>query len=189
MKTLFMSQKNNLQVVLILTFIFITDLLTPLGSIGISALYVCCFLILNHESTNRIKIFTVIIIFLIILRVALSLPQDMNITDYLNRSFSIIATLTISFFAIKRKRLFEKRLNEKDRYYKSMEDMLFMTSHNLRQPVSQILGLTNLLDTHKNSPEELIKITDYLKQSATSLNDFTGELTTFIHNNKLNEKK
>lgn len=66
-----------------------------------------------------------------------------------------------------------------------LEDMLFMTSHRVRQPVTQILGISNLLDQNKPSEQELVKITQGMKSAASSLDYFTRELTTFIHDVKV----
>jgi len=76
----------------------------------------------------------------------------------------------------------KKREEEKTEYIKSLEEMLFMISHKIRQPVANILGLTNLSEEDISSSEEIIKITGYMKDSALSLDNFTRELTAFIYN-------
>jgi signal transduction histidine kinase len=61
--------------------------------------------------------------------------------------------------------------------------MMFMTSHKVRQPIANILGLSYLLDNQSiNSPDELKESLDYIKESALSLDTFTKELTQFIFN-------
>ena len=75
------------------------------------------------------------------------------------------------------------------KYLKGLEKMLFMTSHKVRQPVANILGVSNLLDNNLTSPDELGKIVGYMKQSAMSLDTFTKELTTFIQDLKHEEHK
>lgn len=75
-----------------------------------------------------------------------------------------------------RKKAEEKRVE----YIHGLEEMLFMTSHRVRQPITQILGMSNLLEK-KNSQEDLQKITSYMKQSLRSLDVFTKELTLFIN--------
>jgi PAS domain S-box-containing protein len=86
---------------------------------------------------------------------------------------------------------------EKQQYINDLEEMMFITSHKVRHPVTQIMGLSNLLDEfliNKNllSEVELIKIVGYLKQSIGSLDSFTKELTAFMYdakskNDKLNQ--
>ncbi len=67
-------------------------------------------------------------------------------------------------------------------YVHGLEEMMFMTHHKVRQPVANILGMVTLIDEYANSPDELKKIVDYMKQSALDLDAFTRELTTFVSN-------
>jgi len=59
--------------------------------------------------------------------------------------------------------------------------MMFITSHKIRQPITQIIGLAGLLDTLNDSPQEMKEMTAFIKQSAHALDNFTRELTTFIY--------
>lgn len=65
-----------------------------------------------------------------------------------------------------------------------LKEMLFMTSHRVRQPIVNILGLSNALDGSINDPAELKEIVDYIKLSAINLEKFTHELNHFIQNSK-----
>ncbi len=68
-------------------------------------------------------------------------------------------------------------------YIKGLEEMMFMTSHKVRQPIANILGLSYLLHHQSvNSPDDLKESLDFIKQSALSLDTFTKELTQFIFN-------
>jgi len=72
----------------------------------------------------------------------------------------------------------EKHLVE---YIKGLEEMMFITSHKVRQPVVYIIGISELLDQSITySYDELNKIVGYIKESAHSLDVFTKELTTFM---------
>jgi len=66
-------------------------------------------------------------------------------------------------------------------YVKGLEEMMFMTSHKVRQPVANILGITNIINDYVNSPAQLKTMVNHLKESATSLDAFIYELTTFIY--------
>jgi len=70
---------------------------------------------------------------------------------------------------------------ERRKYASGLKEMLFITSHKVRQPVAHILGVSNMLDTSKLSQNELCKIVSYMKESVQSLDSFTKELTTYIH--------
>ena len=68
---------------------------------------------------------------------------------------------------------------------KNLEKMIYMTSHKVRQPVAHILGVANLLETTVRTQQELNEIIGYMKQSALSLDEFTKELSNYIHDLKL----
>ena len=67
--------------------------------------------------------------------------------------------------------------------------MMFMTSHKVRQPIANIIGISNLLDDSVNSSDDLKKIADYIKQSALSLDAFTKELTQLMSDLEQTVKK
>jgi len=74
----------------------------------------------------------------------------------------------------------KKADQEKQEYLKSLEEMLFMVSHKIRLPVSNILGLSYLLDSSIETQKELKQISDFMKESALLLDNFTAELNSFI---------
>jgi PAS domain S-box-containing protein len=76
----------------------------------------------------------------------------------------------------------ERKIEEekKDKTLKSLKEILFITSHRVRQPVANILGLSNLINDAEVSPVELNEMVNNMKLSAESLDNFTNELTTFI---------
>jgi signal transduction histidine kinase len=65
-------------------------------------------------------------------------------------------------------------------YIRGLEQMMFLTSHRVRQPVANILGIAQLLDSSGISPKEFEQAVRYMKESALKLDAFTKELTTFI---------
>ncbi len=66
-------------------------------------------------------------------------------------------------------------------YIDGLEQMLFMTSHKLRQPVAQIMGMSSLLNSATTTRDDLLQITAYMKESVKSLDSFSKELTLFIN--------
>ena len=63
--------------------------------------------------------------------------------------------------------------------------MLFMTSHKVRQPIANILGITNMLTNTKLTAKELTRLLGYMKVSAFTLDTFTQELTAFMDEQRL----
>lgn len=78
---------------------------------------------------------------------------------------------------------------EREEFTNGLKEMLFMTSHKVRQPVTQILGVSEVLSSVRLSQEELTKIVGYMKLSALSLDSFTKELTQFMHEQRLKTEK
>ena len=71
---------------------------------------------------------------------------------------------------------------------KGLQEMMYMISHELRQPVVQILGITSLFEILKNSPEEAAEMTELIRESAKSLDNYTRELTDFVYQAELKAK-
>jgi len=85
-----------------------------------------------------------------------------------------------------------KELQRAEEFQKSnvlaLEEMMFMTSHKIRQPIAQILGLSSLIDNVIDSPEELREMISFIKKSAHSLDNLTRELIHFIYEQEAKEK-
>jgi signal transduction histidine kinase len=65
-------------------------------------------------------------------------------------------------------------------YLQGLKEMMFMTSHIVRQPITQIMGISYMLEEPVNSQEDLEKIIGYMKKSVVALDDFTRGLATLI---------
>jgi len=75
-----------------------------------------------------------------------------------------------------------KRIEEEQKaYVKDLEKMLFMISHEVRQPVSQILGTVSLLEDDNTLSEDNSELIANLKISAANLDVFTKKLTSFMN--------
>lgn len=76
----------------------------------------------------------------------------------------------------------EKKKADEERieHIRSLEEMLFMTSHQVRKPIVNLLGLASQLDDPTNSNDEIMKIVSYIKESVASLDSYTRELTSYI---------
>lgn len=75
-----------------------------------------------------------------------------------------------------------KRIEEEQKeYVKNLEKMLFMVSHEVRHPVSQILGIVQILQDYSTVNEECAELITNLKISAADLDIFTKKLSSFMH--------
>lgn len=79
-----------------------------------------------------------------------------------------------------------KALEYQKEYMRSLNELMYMISHKLRQPITQIMGIFYLLEEPVNSQNELKAIAGYLKDSVVALDGYTRDLTVLIR--ELTEK-
>jgi PAS domain S-box-containing protein len=72
---------------------------------------------------------------------------------------------------------------EKQQYIADLEQMMFITSHKVRHSITQIIGISMLID-EKQSKTESEELIGYIKVPIADLDLFTRELTMFIHDIK-----
>ncbi|HEX8515515.1 MAG TPA: hypothetical protein VF868_04895 [Bacteroidia bacterium] len=61
-----------------------------------------------------------------------------------------------------------------------LKEIMHLTTHNVRQPVASILGLSNLLEQADISVAEERVIINYIKESVSKLDSFTKDLVKII---------
>jgi PAS domain S-box-containing protein len=92
------------------------------------------------------------------------------------------------FIAIE-KNVTERKLYEIEREHiiaelsqnnKDLKQFSYVTSHNLRSPIANLLGLTSLLDHYKIPNKSLKQILDGIKQSALIFDDTVKDLTKVL---------
>lgn len=74
---------------------------------------------------------------------------------------------------------------QKQQYTKALEEMMFITSHKVRNDVSRLMSIAELLNLSVTS-EELAQIIGHTSDSINSLDKTTEDLTLFIHEQKRN---
>lgn len=102
---------------------------------------------------------------------------DNTIFPVFDKRKNIVQYFSMRLVICLRKKVEEERIE----HIKSLEKMIFMTSHQVRQPIANLLGLANLLEDSTSSKDEITKIVSCIKESVGILDTFTKELTTFIH--------
>lgn len=112
---------------------------------------------------------------------------DTVILPIRNKEGKIIQYLSLRTLITEKKEIEEERKE----YTEKLREMLHMTSHRVRGPLTSCMGLLDLIENGKIlSEEELIYVMQHLKSSALKLDEFTQELTLFMHNleKKYNKK-
>lgn len=101
---------------------------------------------------------------------------------YVNRCITLGIIWIIAILAIRHRTLVEQINSEREAKIKELEEMLFITSHEVRRPIASCLGLMDIIESGKPlSHDELRKIIEHLKSSASELDVFTKKLTKFIY--------
>jgi len=93
----------------------------------------------------------------------------------------------IRYFSIRMDITERKLAEEKNRQHiRAMEKMLYMISHELRQPVATALGLIGLLNPGSGLNEEELNIAmEEVKMKVMEIELFTRKLTNYIHEHKI----
>lgn len=82
----------------------------------------------------------------------------------------------------------KKREAEKEQYLKELKEVLFKISHEVRHPVVQILGVSDLLEQELISPDEFNLIMSAMRESALLLDSHTRDLSDFVYTMKNNSQ-
>ncbi|MFL9485411.1 hypothetical protein ACI6Q2_21695 [Chitinophagaceae bacterium LWZ2-11] len=174
--------KNNRAVLLggvCLIGFFFLDFYTP-PVIAVGDLYVCSILFVFREGKKTILIFAAIACCLIMINLWIFASTLTSWRPISNRIISIIAIGMASYLAIKYHNTEKKAEKAKDLYANKLEKMLFITSHKVRVPVTNLLAITELLREGNLTKEELAITLSHIQTSVDSLDLFTHELTTFV---------
>lgn len=83
--------------------------------------------------------------------------------------------LTASNFELKKVQEFQIE------YIIGLEKMMYMISHEVRKPIAELLGLSNLLKKTKTS-KPLALILNYIRESIKALDNYTRDLTKYLGN-------
>ncbi|AOM79244.1 PAS domain-containing protein [Pedobacter steynii] len=102
---------------------------------------------------------------------------DSVIVPIKNQQGNPIQYLSLRTLISERKAKEEK---EREEQIRAMEEMLYKISHEVRQPVVQILGLSDLFDHHIDSEDDLKMTLDGIRRSAVLLDNYTRELAGFV---------
>ncbi|MDR6561837.1 MULTISPECIES: PAS domain S-box protein [unclassified Arcicella] len=109
--------------------------------------------------------------------------QDSIILPVFDENHVIIQYFSIRIPIDERKKAEE----EKEHRIKDLEEILFKISHEVRHPVTLMLGICNMFDEPMLSQEEIGSFINALKHAAEKLNVYTREITEVV--SKLRDKE
>jgi signal transduction histidine kinase len=159
--------------------VFTINIFTPPDYI-IDILYLCSIVLVFKQRSKVIIAFSAAACSLILLNAILfDLGPHIGAAIWINRSISVFAILVTSYIAIHYRLLNRSALVKEQLYAKSLEDMIFITSHQVRKPVANIIGLVEDLDPAM-SAAQLKQHYRYLRASALELDGIIRELNAFM---------
>lgn len=192
MRNLIKYQKQLMLAEMCFLFVFILDALTPLkvaGGIGI--LYMVVVLISMYESKKAIlytALFATLLIIIKYICFSIYLHPSQQSGIPFNRIISIIGLWIAVIVALKSKQFDELLLTQKSEYTKTIKEIIYINSHKVRKPVTNIVKLVELMEDNNLSDNQARELMVYLRQSAQELEVATKEMTDTISRKRYNRR-
>ncbi len=165
-----------------LLVVFVIDIITPTEFVA-DILYLCCILLVFKESSRIIIGFSVVACLLIVVDVLLfDINLKFTLSHLINRVMSIVAISVTSYITVLYRNLNQVSVRKERQHLLALKEILFITSHRVRKPVANVLGLTEVI-SNDNMPltaAELKNSYQYLLSSAKELDSIIKELNAFI---------
>lgn len=165
-----------------LIIVFVIDIFTPAEFVA-GTLYLCCMLVVFKQNTRTIISFSTAACLLIAIdMVFFDFRHHPSISNFVNHGVSIIAILITAYIAVQHRKIGDAGEHKRRQYINALEQMLIMTSHHVRRPVANILGIVEIMnsDSFSLSKIELKDGFSDLRFSAKQLDGYIKELSSFI---------
>jgi signal transduction histidine kinase len=162
--------------------VFLINIVTPPDFV-IDILYLCSIVIVFKQNTQTIIGFSAAACVLIVINaIFFDTGFNLSVSLWINRGISLFAIIITSYIAIHYRKQTQAGMLREHRYLKALEEMLFMTSHQVRKPVANILGLIETTNPGSAdlSASDLKELFQHLQFSSNELDNFIKELNTLI---------
>ncbi len=100
-------------------------------------------------------------------------------------SKKITSYLSLRVLITERKQIEEERI----KYLSSLEDLIYMVSHELRKPITNCMGILDLMQQSIPKEEELKHMVNYMMESAKELEHYSSKMNDYLQNNKNRNSK
>jgi len=167
----------------VLIVVFLIDVFIPLG-VADGALYVCTIVLVMRERKRVITAFAVLTSFMALLKFYIFYTPDTSWMVYVNRSISLIVIWATASLAIRYRLLEEKEKKEAlliEQKNKELEQFIYITSHDLKEPLRTIEGIVGLLEKEydQNLDENGKRYVGYINSSVMRMNSLTKALLDY----------
>lgn len=172
------TSKSLLFAIFCLLFVCILDYLTPLD-VAIGILYTSTILVALGESRKIILLMTIIATLLIISNFIYfnAIAVASHWVFPVNRLISITGLWVTTTIALNYKGIQEKLLKERIEYTEALEEVLYITSHRVKNPVANIVKIVAVMGDDHISVKSLKEMIPFLGKSAEELNTVVKEMT------------
>jgi hypothetical protein len=175
-------------VLLSMLCIFSIDMVIPLG-IAVASLYCVPILLSKNSHRKRIIFYGTMAVALTAIKFAFWYEGPGDLPSLANRVVVLIAIITATLLILKIKAVEEQKEEQEKEHMKRIEQMMLITSQQVRGPVSNCLGIVEKIKgKHDLSAEEMKHVIDHIERSAQDLDRFTIELTAFIYESGIVER-
>lgn len=171
--------------ILVIISVVIIDYIVPLG-ISAGVLYIISLPILINEKRATILSFAVLISSFVLINFFYFAQKDTFSFIYINRILSICSIWIVAYILIRYKALKARKEAIKQKQQEALEEMLFITNHKVRHPISTLLGILEILNNPQFTTEQKIEVIKLVQRPIDDLNDFTKELSDFMAFQKSN---
>lgn len=167
--------------------VFIINTLFPFILIG-DLLYLGCVVIVFQQTKQIIVGFSIAAFLLIAANIVMNNHTgEINTLQWANHVLSLaLAVFIMVYIAVNYRRQNQLAKQKEQRYLQSLEEMLFITSHKVRKPVANIIGLMTLItaDDERPTAGDLEIYFKHLGVAVTEVDAFLKELSAFIEQSR-----
>lgn len=186
------NQKQLMLAEMCFLFVFILDSLMPLHVAGgIGVLYIVAILICMYESKKTIlytALFATLLIILKYIFFAFFLHPLQHQGIPFNRIISLIGLWIAVIVALKSKQIDELLIIKKSEYKETIAEIIYINSHKVRKPVTNIVKLVELMEDNNLSDQHAKQMLAHLRKSAQELEAATREMTDTISEKEYNHE-
>lgn len=172
------KSKHLLLAIFCLLLVCVLDYFTPLD-VAVGVLYTSIILVALRETKKTILFLTIISTLLIIINFLYFNVTTTHWVFPINRLISIIELWVTTAVALNYKSIQEKLLKEKIEYTETLEEVIFVTSYRVRNPVANIVKIVEIMGDDHISVKNLKEMIPFLGKSAeeldTAIKDMTGD--------------
>lgn len=172
---------SQLAAIITIVFVFILDYYIPPGT-AIGMLYLAALPMLIDNGKKTIIIFAAIISFLILENLAYFGSTRTSV--YIDRALSVLSVWVVAYVIIRYGIVRDRKEGIKEQQRKALEEMLFITNHKVRHPISNMLGIAEEIEDPQHNPQEVRQLLKALYPQLKELDDFTRQLTLFMDQQK-----